>query len=283
MVTGFQFGMAAAGHKFTASEPGLAAIDPNESLFGGSTSISNTSSQSEDVTLAIWFKDGDGSTAGSSVADTFFRAFHTTGGTSLLGMEYQGGRMRLLGLDGSRAWAFDYLIGTYNATYGQGTYDDGNWHHLVYSRDGSNSTEHLFVDGSGISIPNGSGFAVNAGRRNFVDDPFPWQGPEFSEISVLSESTSSANNPVGCEVCQLFVDNVYYNLSDSATLQKFYNNGAVDMGSDGTGSGLSAPVMFHHGDTSTFFTNAGDGSFSYTLSTSGSGSDVSTSNGPQFA
>lgn len=272
------FGKSIIGQVAVASEPGLAAIDPNESLFGGTTSISNTSSESEDVTMAIWFKDGDGTTAGSSVADTFFRFFHTTGGTSLLGMEYQGGRMRLLGLDGSRAWAFDYLIGTYNPTYNTaGTYDDGNWHHLVYSRDGSASTEHLFVDGSS------TGFSVNAGRQNFSNNPIVWQGPEFAQVSVLSESHNSANNPVGCEVCQLFVDNVYYNLSDSATLQKFYNGGAVDMGSDGTGSGLAAPVVFHHGDTSTFLTNAGDGSFAYTLTTSGSGSDVSTSNGPQFA
>jgi len=260
-----------------SAEPGLAAVDGNESFRGGSNSISNSSSNSEDVTLSVWFKDGDGTTAGSSVADTFFRCFHSTGGTSLLGIEYQGGRMRLLGLDGDRAWAFDYLIGTYNATYGNGTYDDGNWHHLVYSRDGSASTEYLYVDGSSTS------FSVNAGRRNFTNNPFPWQGPDFAEVSVLSESYNSASNPVGCEVTQLFVDNVYYNLSDSATLQKFYNGGAVDMGSDGTGSGLAAPVMFHHGDTSTFMTNAGDGTFSYTLTTAGSGSDVSTSNGPQFA
>lgn len=277
MVTGFQFGMAAAGHKFAASEPGLAATDPNESLRGGSNSITNTSSDSEDITISLWLKDGDGVTAGATLADTFFRFFHTTGGNSLLGCEYQGGRFRLLGLDGDVSWAFDYLIGTYSATYGSGTYDDGNWHHFVYSRDGSAATEHLYVDGSSTS------FTVNAGRQNFVDNPTVWQGTEFAEVSILSESYNSASNPVGCETTQIFVDNVYYDLSNSTTLAKFYDSGAVDMGSDGTGSGLSQPIIFHSGNTSTILTNEGDGTFDYTLTTAGSGSDISTSNGPQFA
>jgi len=82
---------------------------------------------------------------------------------------------------------------------------------------------------------------------------------------------------------QIFVDNVYYNLGDTATRQKFYNSGAVDMGSDGTGSGLAQPLIFHTGDTSSILTAAGDGTFAYGLSSNGSGNDISADDGPQFA
>ncbi len=256
-----------------AGAAGLTATDPNESFYGYDSSVSNSSSDSRDITIALWFKDGDGSTAGANLADTAFRFYHGTGGTNLLNFEYQGGRLRLIALDASVAWGFDYLIGTYNATYGNGTYDDGNWHHLVYSRDGSASTEHVYVDGSSTS------FSVNAGRQSFT--PNVWQGTEWSEISILAEGNGS--NKVGMGMTQIFVDNVYYNLGDTSTRQKFYNGGAVDMGSDGTGSGLAQPLIFHTGDTSSILTAAGDGTFAYGLSSNGSGNDISADDGPQFA
>lgn len=273
MTVGLNLGITASGNFAVAGEPGLAATDGLESFYGYDSSVSNSSSDSRDVTISLWFKDGDGVTAGSVLADTAFRFYHATGGTNLLNWEYQGGRMRLLALDASVAWGFDYFIGTYNATYGLGTYDDGAWHHMVFSRDGSASTEHLYVDGVSTS------FTVNAGRQSFT--PNVWQGTEWSEISILAEGNGS--NKCGLELTQIFVDNVYYDLSNSTTRAKFYDSGAVDMGSDGTSSGLSQPIIFHTGDTSTILTAGGDGTFTYGLTSNGTGADISTSNGPQFA
>jgi|TARA_R110000868_G_scaffold197002_1_gene443161 hypothetical protein len=274
MVTGLGLGIAASGHQFAAAgAAGLTATDGNESFYGYDASVSNSSSDSRDITIALWIKDGDGTTAGASLADTAFRFYHGTGGTSLLNFEYQGGRMRLIGLDGSVGWTFDYMMGTYNSTYGSGTYDDGNWHHLVFSRDGSASTEHVYIDGASVSP------TVNAGRQSFT--PNAWQGTEWSQISILAEGNGS--NKVGSEMTQIFIDNVYYNLSDAGTRQKFYNGGAVDMGTDGTSSGLAQPIIFHTGDTSTILDVGGDGTFTYSLTENGTGADIDADNGPQFA
>jgi len=264
------------------SEPvratGVRGLDPDESLRGGTNSITNSSTDTQDITISFWIKDGDGSTAAASGADTLFRLLHSTGGTSLLGAEYQGGRLRLMGLDANVAWAFDYLIGTYNATYGNGTYDDGYWHHLVYSRNGATDTEHLYVDGVSTS------FTVNANRQNFDDEPTVWQGTEFSEIAVLSESYNSANSPVGSSVCYIFVDNSFIDISQSSNLEKFYkNDGFVNLGSDGTASGLSAPVFYHEGDAATFLTAKGrTDEFDYTLTESGTGVDLDVDDTPRY-
>jgi hypothetical protein len=58
----------------------------------------------------------------------------------------------------------------------------------------------------------------------------------------------------------------------------------VDMGSDGTGTGLSQPLIFHTGDTTTFFNLGGDTSrFNYSNTTTGTADgDISAGDGPQF-
>ena len=270
MVTGLGLGFAASGHQAVATAAGLVATDPLESFYGYDGSVTNTSSDSRDITISLWFKDDNHNSAATS--DTAFRFKHLTGGTNLLNFEYQGGRMRLLALDANVAWGFDYFIGTYSGTYGGGTYDDGNWHHMVFSRDGSASTEHLYIDGYE------TGFTVNAGRQSFT--PNVWQGTEWSEVSILAEG--DGGNLCGMFVTQIFVDNVYYDLSDAGTLDKFYNGGAVDMGTDGTSSGLAQPITFHIGDTSTILDNGGDGTFTYTLTENGTGADITADDGPQL-
>jgi len=84
------------------------------------------------------------------------------------------------------------------------------------------------------------------------------------------------------EFAQLFVDNVYYDLSDSATRAKFYDGGSINMGTDGTASGLAKPLIFHQGNTSTFATAGGDTTtFPYSVTQYGTGADISSANGPQ--
>ena len=254
-----------------AGAVGLEAIDPQESFNSDTTTIGTSdSSGTVDVTISLWFKD-DNNTTGE---DTLFMLKHTSGGNSLLQFNYQGGRIRLIGLDGSVGWGFDYFLGTYSTTYGSGTYDDGEWHHVVFSRDGSASTEYLYVDG----VDQTSNITVNAGRQSF--SAVAWQGDEWSQVSLLSEG---GGNTCGVFVTQLFVDRNYYDLSTGSVLDKFYDGGAVDMGTDGTNTGLTQPRMFHTGDSGDFMTKGGNTSaFDYTISTSGTAADISAENGPQF-
>ena len=101
-------------------------------------------------------------------------------------------------------------------------------------------------------------------------------------MHLLAEN-SGGGNKVGAFITQFFIDYNYYNLSTGSVLDKFYDDGAVDMGADGTSSGLTQPRMFHTGDTGDFFTKGGNtGAWNYGISTTGSGADISADNGPQF-
>jgi hypothetical protein len=59
----------------------------------------------------------------------------------------------------------------------------------------------------------------------------------------------------GDQFTQVWFDNT--NVGITANLTKFYNNGYVEMGSQGTSSGLSRPLIYHYGNTSTFATSGG--------------------------
>lgn len=243
---------------------GLEALDPNESLFSYSATISQQDSvDSRDITISFWLKD-DG---GSSGEDTILN-MHTSGSGGLA-INYQGSNgIRIMSWTSS-TWEFDYFT---DAMIG-----DGDWHHYVFSRDGSAETQYVYVDGtnetSNITITGGdrSSFAGNV-----------WQGTTYNNVHLLAE-TSGGGNKVGAFVTQLFIDYNYYNLTTGSVLAKFYDGGAVDMGTDGTTSGLTQPRMFHTGDTGDFFTLGGNTSaWNYGISTTGSGADISADNGPSF-
>jgi hypothetical protein len=71
----------------------------------------------------------------------------------------------------------------------------------------------------------------------------------------IASNTAAGQSARGDQIAQVWFDNAYVDIT--ANLTKFYNNGYVDMGSQGTSSGLSRPLMYHYGNTSTFPTNNG--------------------------
>jgi hypothetical protein len=141
-------------------------------------------------------------------------------------------------------------------------YSTGNWVHICAAYDtNGGTTPQVYVNGVAATMPSiASGFAV-----------FPW-----TTIDLWINGYSDGSNTQNIEVAQLWIDNSYVDLSTN--LQKFYdtaNNQAVDMGSDGTGSGLAQPMIYHNGNASSFGTNSG--SLSYSLSVSGS---ITSTTGP---
>jgi hypothetical protein len=121
---------------------------------------------------------------------------------------------------------------------------------------------------------------VNSGREDFTKDM--WPANDMSLISILSGHAFSDTRVSDIEISQFFIDNVFYDLSDSTIRAKFYDGGSIDMGTDGTASGLAQPLIFHQGNTSTFATKGGDTTtFPYSVTQYGSGADISSANGPQ--
>jgi hypothetical protein len=247
----------------------LPALDTQDSYYLSGTVTSN-SSASQDITVSFWFRHPSGMASDAAPIIMYMR---NTAFTAYVGAEYQGGRIRWFSKPAA-GFAADYLWGTYSATYGSGTYDDGVWHHIVFSRDSSTSTNHSYIDGVSVTR------TVNAGREDFAKDM--WPANDMSLISILSGHAFNDTRVSDIEFSQLFIDNVYYDLSDSTIRGKFYDGGSINMGTDGTASGLAQPLIFHQGNTSTFATKGGDTTtFPYSVTQYGTGADISSANGPQ--
>ena len=145
-------------------------------------------------------------------------------------------------------------------------YSTGDWVHIVaaYDTSVSGATPQVYVNGTAATMP-----AIGANGQS----PFPW-----GNIDLWINGYNDGSNTNNIEVAQLWVDNTYYDLSTD--LFKFYdtaNNQAVDMGTDGTASGLAQPLIYHNGNATSFGTNGG--SLSYSLSVNGT---VTTSTGPAY-
>ena len=257
----------------TDDRPSLANtpwLDTNDSYYLNGT-VSSNSTSSVDMTVSFWFRHVSGM-ASDSAPIILYAA--DSGVSNFTGIEYQGGRLRVV--TQSSGVLNDFLIGTYSASYGSGTYDDGEWHHFLFSRDGSDSVKHAYVDGNAVTIN------VNAGRDNGSANM--WLGSSMQNISIMSEHgfDTGADRISDLHVTQLFVDNEFYDITNSSTRAKFYDGGVVDMGTDGTSSGLAQPLIFHTGDTSTFATKGGDTtSFPYSVTANGTGIDGSADEGPE--
>jgi hypothetical protein len=79
-------------------------------------------------------------------------------------------------------------------------------------------------------------------------------------------------------ISQIYV----HNAAGAPNITKFWNttsNLPIDLGTNGTATGLAQPLIYHYGNTSTFPTNNGTGFNSYTLTPSG---DVTGAAGPTY-
>jgi hypothetical protein len=255
-----------------APATGLTAIDPGTIRIGSSTITTKPASDSPQLTLSFWWRQNSDGTNG----DVFNIQSGTStssfpGGTKLLFCEIYRGRVRV----GSYGY-WDIQVTDTGAnpesTFGNGWWDN-NWHHFVYSISGSN-VDTLYVDGVDRTS---NIYATTPGSGDTVN----WS--QFNRMSLLSNWTGGSDFSGG-DLTQVFIDNSYYDLSNATTRAKFYDGGAVDMGTDGTDTGLTQPLIFHTGDTTTFFDLGGDTSrFNYGNTTTGTADgDISASDGPEF-
>jgi hypothetical protein len=148
------------------------------------------------------------------------------------------------------------------------------WNHVVWSIDATDTNKrYVYINGVQI-FPTWS-----------TNTTFTWlsSSSSYSAGICFNPDGGTTGGEAGVDLSQIWIDNSYTDLSTN--LSKFYNNGPVDMGSNGTGSGLAQPLLYHYGDTDTatpFQTNRGrtaSNKATYTFTVTGSPSDVT---GPEF-
>ena len=130
-------------------------------------------------------------------------------------------------------------------------YNTNGWNHFAYSLD-------LTVDNRILYFVNGVQVTVSGFTASGITTDILWNN--LTEFFV--HGYNNANHLNNLKVAQLWIDNSYIDLSTN--ISKFYDNGPVDMGVNGTASGLSQPLIYHNGNTSTFPTNNGTLSYSLT-------------------
>jgi hypothetical protein len=119
------------------------------------------------------------------------------------------------------------------------TYLDNNWHHCVleYGAVTGSQNGRCFIDGVDKETSDGTDNitqTISNNRYMYIN----------SDIGLVPTSaTYRDTNATTIAWSQVFIDfSKDYNIASN--LSKFYNSGWVDMGTDGTGSGLTKPDVF---------------------------------------
>ena len=229
----------------------------------------NMSSTSRAGTFSFWFKDINNATRTDR---TRIFTGHDTNDYYLSGPQLwleTNNTLTVYGYRGiNNGWVMQLAIA--NAV------TDSNWHHcaITYDRATAQSNAQVYIDGVSKTI----GFT----RYNNDEDGWNYRGH-----TRIGSYGSANSGDVGMAIAQFWYDDTYIDIG--ANLDKFYdstNSGAVDMGNDGTSSGLDAPAIYHYGNTSTFYTNNGRTSgnnIAYTLTANGTITDTVTGPPPRSA
>ena len=135
---------------------------------------------------------------------------------------------------------------SFNVAYG--------WQHVIFTATGTGTGNAcaLYIDG----VDQTYGANIGGGTLDFDID---------NATNTICRRYYSAAVGVGdYEVCDLWKDSAYFDLSDSSNLEKFIKDGKpVDLGDDGSGPTGSSPVWYQsvrEGESAAdFMTNKGTG------------------------
>jgi hypothetical protein len=220
----------------------LDAISFENNEFLRVASMPAAASANKQLTVSVWTKVYN--TTPRSAAMGFYKNGRLIAGP----FQYQGGATTFRTYTQTNSQ-------TYDTTSSQSSlYTTGTWNHFVWSLDFTvNNKVQGYCNGVPVTFAafNASTFTTN----------IEWNVSGEFEINGYSNGT----NLNKIDVAQVWITNSYIDLSTN--ISKFYNNGPVDMGSNGTASGLSQPLIYHNGNLSTFVNNGG--TLSYSLSATG--------------
>jgi|TARA_R110002051_G_scaffold216607_3_gene280896 hypothetical protein len=244
------------------------AVDGNNEAAKKITGLADHAER--DYTFACWFRAVD-----ADFDSAFDSCEPLTQGPGSGSGDYQGNikvdihknngvTAMLFGLAGGGGTTFS--TGNLSSSF-NGTYIDGNWHHLfVHARFGSSTLlSKIYLDGVDKTT-NALGSTISLHASTTMGSVAYILG---KDSSVLKENTMD-------------ISQIWYEYGDNSNwiagdLQKWYDNGPVDMGTDGTASGLGAPEVFIYISSAPAVTQGGSvgsianttGSNSFTVSATG--------------
>ena len=157
---------------------------------------------------------------------------------------------------------------------------DRQWHCMTWSvKDagtGSTATGGLYIDG--VKYADALAFGNGTSNANMASFRYLYLGGNHTQASDTFDNSESAEFPG--DIGPIWWDASYIDLTNSTNMAKFYDSGNtdgyVDLGTDGTASGLSQPdiYIYQSGTSSLNLQSGGTTSCSFTTLDGGSNSIV---------
>ena len=254
----------------------LKAIDFGDSSSRGyfyDDSITTDILNTKQGTISVWYKRP----TGDSVANLV-----TLLNSSDKGIVFGFNSSQEFTLEQSFSSGIYQLILSNNDSWETST-ETGNWVHVVISWDRITDTYLYRINGSTLSTTGQTPDWTRTYGGGASSSSTDITNQDHIVINAANSSQSYGQSQGGFS--QILFDNKFYDLTDSAVLSKFYSGGAVQMGTSGTTSGLTAPLLYFYGDTAaTFRVNNGDTTsthriYNFSASTVNNG-DITTATGP---
>lgn len=222
---------AARGGFNKLSGPGRVGVGFNgSSYYQGTISANTLSTTNNYLTISLWFKPLE-----SSPINTIISGYNSTGSEDFFRVNVANNEYSLYiykptgASAGSTVWEIE-------SSTGGTAYTQNNWSHFVFSGDASvTASRRIAINGTNVSVTLGSNLRSQYNLMAFLNSTF----------NIGSSYNGYA--PANCQLAQVYISDHYYDLSVANNRQLFYNNGWVDMGDNGTASGLPAPVFFYNG------------------------------------
>jgi len=161
---------------------------------------------------------------------------------------------------GQIRWYFKAVSGgSHDLRTNTGVLTQNVWNHIMFSADFVNQVTHCYVNN--VS----TGFA----STSWISGQLPlWNATSTMSIGRSEGTGAIVGYDVSGKTTQIWINNSYTDLSNSTNRDKFWdstNSRGYNLGTTGTKTGLSQPLIYHYGNTSTFPTN--NGTLSYTFGT----------------
>jgi len=138
-------------------------------------------------------------------------------------------------------------------------YLDGKWHHVAFKLNVSGPVKQFYLDGVSQTM---------AGTDNSSNTPtFGRYASMFYDTN--NNTTYTTTDQYGGKLHYLWLGSSDVDLS--ADISKFYSSGYVNLGTDGTASGLSQPRLFIYVNQAGVLTNGGSMSNTITVPKEGTG------------
>jgi hypothetical protein len=217
-------------------------VIPSSARLYGTIGTNNASSSQYQFTFSAWVKhDGTNFTyvwCGSNSNYAF------AGGRVAIGAT---GFVQYYGYNGANnGWVTQISTADYAVPA-------NTWTHIAVAFDNTSSFNNgvnaqIYVNGTSQSVTN-TRFNTNANLGFDLATDMSLHGRRIPSSVYSSGAMSYA---------QVWIDDTFVDLSTN--IGSFIDVGTtkpVDMGTDGTMSGLAAPMIYHYGDTSTFYNNNG--------------------------